>query len=223
MEKSTFRGFPPETVEFLKALNANNNRDWFQANKKTYEQDYKKPARTFSAAMTGELELLTGIPHSSMVFRINRDLRFSKDKTPYNAHLHISFIPKCDQASPPCWFFGLDTERLTLGAGVFGFDKTLLEAFRDRINSPDGDVLEKHLKSLRSEGIRISDPDLQRVPAGYPKDHRHADLLRHKGLSAWSDFQGTDAAIGNGMMTSCLNAFTRLRPLFDWLMESALK
>ncbi len=219
METTAFPGFAPETVQFLKALKTNNSREWFTANKKTYEQVYKRPAKAFSGAMAAELEQLTGIPHASKIFRVNRDLRFAKDKTPYNTHLHISFIPHSDLATPPCWFFGLDTGSLALGAGVFGFDKTMLEVFRNRIDSKDGDLLQSHLSTLRSNGVRISDPDLQRVPSGYPKDHRHADLLRHKGVSAWIDFEDTDAAIGDSVVDTCLNGFKRLWPVFDWLLE----
>lgn len=81
--------FTTETLEFLEQLKHNNNRDWFQQNKSVYDTSVKNPAKAFAIAMEGELERLCGEPHKAKIFRINRDIRFSKDKTPYNSHIHI--------------------------------------------------------------------------------------------------------------------------------------
>ncbi len=89
MNEATFSSFPTGTVLFLKGLRANNRRDWFNENKAAYEQDLEAPARAFCEVMRERLEALTGLSHDAKVYRIHRDLRFSKDKTPYNAHLHI--------------------------------------------------------------------------------------------------------------------------------------
>ena len=167
MADTGFAGFPKEAVKFLSDLKANNTRDWFTANKATYEAAIKGPAAEFCEAMSRKLEKLTGTPCKSKVFRIHRDLRFSKDKTPYNAHLHISFTPETDQASPPCWFFGLEPKRIVLGTGTFGFDKQALEAYRERIDGLDGRKLAKLFEKLAGQGARTGEPDLKRVPSGY--------------------------------------------------------
>ena len=85
--------FPGEAVQFLQDLKNNNTRDWFTQNKSTYEQVIKQPAQAYCELMCAELTSLTSMPHQSKIFRVHRDVRFSKDKTPYNAHLHISFFP----------------------------------------------------------------------------------------------------------------------------------
>lgn len=107
----------PETVEFLVALRANNNRAWFAAHKAGYEAHHKHPGEQFAAALAGELARLTGKLHDYRVFRVHRDVRFTKDKSPYNAHLHISLSPdgSCREGGP-VWMFGLDPDGLALGA-----------------------------------------------------------------------------------------------------------
>ncbi len=220
MTPASHSGFPAETLEFLEALKANNTRDWFQANKPVYERAVKQPAEAFSAEMAGQLEDLTGIVHKPKVFRIYRDVRFSKDKTPYNAHVRISFSPVADANAPPAWFFGFEPGHCALGTGVFAFEKQALERFRDRVAAEDGAALEKILGALEKKGIRLSEPDLKRVPSGWPQDHARAHLLRHKGLAAWIDHD-EKAAIGPDLVKSCKADFRRLKPLFDWLMDMA--
>ena len=83
--------FSPETLKFLRALKKNNTRDWFHENKAWYEAAWKTPANAFIEAMCFRLQAETDTEHSAKLFRIHRDIRFSKDKTPYNSHLHILF------------------------------------------------------------------------------------------------------------------------------------
>ncbi len=203
-----------ETCTFLRDLKANNTREWFQANKPAYEAALKAPSAAFADAMAAALEAACGEPCTPKVFRIHRDVRFSKDKTPYNAHLHISFAP---EGKPPAWMFGLEPDRLVLGVGTFQFDKAELDAYRARIDGPDGAALAETLAKLQADGVRLSDPDLKRVPAPYPADHPRGDLLRHKGLAAWIDDLDQSQAFADQGPARCTAALVRLKPVFDWL------
>lgn len=217
MTKSGFTGFAMETIDFLKELQANNNREWFAENKKIYECVYKAPALAFADIMSAELQSLTGDIHTPKLFRIHRDIRFSKDKTPYNTHLHISFSPEHGPETPPCWFFGLDTTSLSLGVGIFGFNPEELDAFRKRVASKDGETFAKALKKMAAAGSRIGEPALKRVPSGYPKDHPNEALLRHKGLTAWRDLGDETEALNDALVNLCKAEFKRLKPLYDLL------
>lgn len=219
MRAEKFAGFSKEAILFLNNLKANNTRAWFNDNKKTYEREIKKPAEIFSDAMAKSLSDLTGRAHSSKIFRIHRDVRFAKDKTPYNTHLHIAFTPETGKATPPCWFFGLDTESLTLGTGVFAFDKPELETFRARVAGQEGPKLVKLLRQLEGKGVRLSQAELKRVPSGYPKDHQQAELLRRKGLAAWIDLGDPEQAAKADLLEVCHASFKRVKPVFDWLIE----
>ncbi len=215
-----FDGFSNEAVGFLKDLKGNNNRDWFAENKKVYEQEIKAPAKMFCEDMAAALEKLTGTPHGSKVFRINRDIRFSKDKTPYNAHLHISFIPQAADTHPPHWFFGLDPTSLTIGVGNFVFEKQQLVDYRERVAGEDGAPLAKTLAKLEKGGARLGKIDLKRVPSPYEQGHPQAELLKRKGLSVWIDFKGTDVATDKNVIKTCTANFKKLKPVFDWLTDA---
>lgn len=217
MTTQEFSGFAMETIDFMKELKANNNREWFNDNKKVYEQDYKAPALAFADILAGELQSLTGSIHTPKLFRIHRDVRFSKDKTPYKAHLHLSFTPQHGTESPPCWFFGLDTTSLSLGVGIFAFQPEELDAFRKRVASENGAEIAQILAELTEAGMRISEPALKRVPSGYPKDHPNEKLLRHKGLAAWKDLGDETKALDANLVGTCKREFKRLKPMFDLL------
>ncbi|MEQ8345818.1 MAG: DUF2461 domain-containing protein [Sneathiellaceae bacterium] len=207
----------PEAVSFLQALAANNNRDWFTANKPRYEAVLKRPAAAFATATAGELERRTGLAHEARIYRIQRDIRFAKDKTPYNAHLHIAFTPRIDHPAPPAWMFGLEPDRLVLGAGTFAFPGAVLDRWRARVAGPDGAALATILSRLQAAGARLDEPELKRVPKPFPADHPQAALLRRKGLCAWRDDIPVAAAYGAAAPAACAQALTPLQPLFDWL------
>ena len=182
-----FDHFSPDALRFLVDLKANNTKEWFAANKKTYESEVKEPGRQFADAMALALLDLTGQDHSSKIFRIYRDVRFSKDKTPYNAHLHIAFTPNQKTGQPPMWFFGLSPDGISLGCGVFQYDKDDLAAFRAAMEGANGAELIRLTSKLRENGVRIGEPELKRVPSGYDRDHPNAEVLRRKGYAAWID------------------------------------
>ena len=207
--------FPAETVTFINDLKTNNNREWFQANKAVFEEAYKKPAEFFANMMSEQMAGRFGGNFTPKVFRIYRDVRFSKDKTPYNTQLHISFSPV--GGGMPAYFFGLETDRLVLGAGSFGFTGDTLIRYQQDILGDRGAALEGVSSGLLAAGYRLSEPALKRVPRGMPVDHPRADLLRYKGFAAWFDFPDTAAATSDGLVETCLNRFAELKPLVDWL------
>ncbi|MBW4709091.1 TIGR02453 family protein [Roseobacter sp. YSTF-M11] len=209
-----FDHFSPEAVAFLSDLRQNNNREWFTAYKSYYEETVKKPAGHFGKVMSRALETLTGTAHDHKLYRIYRDVRFSKDKTPYNAHIHLSFASSGAPAKAPMWFFGLDSERLTLGCGIFQFDKPGLELFRSEMAGPRGATLMALAARLRAKAIRVPDPALKRVPAGFDKDHPHAEALRHKGFSGWKDIADTDFVVRPDLAARTIAEFSELMPIY---------
>jgi uncharacterized protein (TIGR02453 family) len=207
-----------DTVEFLAGLRANNDRGWFEAHRADYQAFVKHPGEAFAGALADGLEAMTSEAHRYRIFRIHRDVRFSKDKTPYNAHLHISLSPGagCSEGVP-AWMFGIEPDRLTLGAGIFTFAAAQLEAWRSRVAACEGEEIARMLDGLEAAGVRIGEPELKRVPAPYPSDHPHASLLRRKGLTAWTDSADTGAALGADGPARCVRQLIRLRGLFDLL------
>lgn len=193
--------------DFLKKLKANNTRDWFLDHKKEYENAVKKPGTRIGEEIADRLSELTGHKARHKLFRVNRDVRFSKDKTPYNTHMHLLW----DDGSGPGFFLGVSPEYITAGCGVMGLQKERLDRYRAKVDK-HGDTIAADIKALITKGYRLDDPDLKRVPSPYDKNHIHGDLLKRKSLALWFDFEGemlsTDLLI---------DRFSELMPIYRFL------
>jgi len=216
MVDQAFSGFPKDLLVFLAELKKNNTKSWFDKNRSRQEMAYRAPAKAFCEVIAGRLEKLTRIKHTPKIFRINRDVRFSKDKTPYNVHLHISFLPS---GTKPAWMFGLAPDYFTLGVGSLGFEKRELDAYRARVAGKAGIRLTKNLEALIAKGARIGKPELKRVPKEFAEDHPRAELLRQKSLLAWVDLMNPKAATKPSIIDERSINYEALKPVFDWLAD----
>ncbi len=190
----------PDVRAFLDALAADNSRDWFQAHKARYEAALKAPAEALLAVVAPELAAMAEAPVETKLFRMNRDVRFSADKTPYHTHLHMLWRPR--GAAAPAWFFGIARGYVRAGWGTMAFSKPGLEAWRDLMGGDDGMAA---AAAIAATGLAPSAPGLKRVPAPWPQDHPRADHLRRKGLMLWADV--ADARPG-----TLMEVFARAEP-----------
>jgi uncharacterized protein (TIGR02453 family) len=191
-EITPFSGFPGGALEFLTELDRNNNREWFEAHKGDYRTHLLEPAQAFVAALGERLRpLFPGITYDTRtngggsIMRIYRDLRFSKDKTPYNPNLRVVFWQGAGKKTEnPGYFFGMDAQGAVLCGGMHTFPKSVLTAYQSAVaDDMLGPELEAVLESLRSAGAyQIGGEQYKRLPAGYDPDQARADLLRYKGL-----------------------------------------
>lgn len=179
------------TTAFLRDLGQNNSRDWFEANRDRYTAAWTEPAAAFQAAMALALEAAYGTPVRPKLFRIHRDIRFSKDKTPYNAYLRMTFYPQ--GRGDIGWMVGIEPKTLVLGFGMFQFSPAQLRAWRAAVDGPAGAEIAEVVGTGQAAGLRLNDPPLKRVPAPYAKDHPRGALLRRKGLALWQDRAVEDA------------------------------
>lgn len=178
---TTDRSLIPEARAFYARLDANNTRDWWQANRAPYDEVLKPGALALLDRMVAPLADLTGEPITTKLFRPNRDVRFSKDKRPYNTHLHMMWQIESDARQSPVFFFGIGMDYVTAGAGIMAFDKPVLEDWRKWVDL-DTARIAGIIADAGAKGFARHPPDLARVPPAYDKDHPGADLLRHKGL-----------------------------------------
>ncbi len=131
--------FNPAFLKFFNELSKNNNKEWFDENRKTYEKEVKKPFSDFVEEMIRRIqkhEPEVRIKASDAIMRINRDIRFSKDKIPYNTHVsaNISEYGKKDK-SYPGFYFQLSPEAINIYGGAYMVDNTTLEAIRKHITN----------------------------------------------------------------------------------------
>jgi uncharacterized protein (TIGR02453 family) len=172
-----------DAKSFYTTLHANNTRDWWQDNKETYDIKLKAPALALLDDLTAPLTKLSDTPIKSKLFRPHRDVRFSKDKTPYNTHLHMMWQLDSDAPQNPVFFFGIGQDYVTTGAGMMGFDKPVLMNWR-KMADLDTDRIMGIVSAIEDQGFSLREPALKRVPSPYDKDHPAGHLLRMKGLVA---------------------------------------
>ena len=174
----TFRGFPPDALEFFFELDANNERSWWQANKQRFETSVATPMR-------GMLDTLEPEFGTFKVFRMNRDVRFSADKSPYKtAHAAVT------QQDGTTHYVQISATGLFAGGGMYHMARDQLERFRAAVDDDStGGELEAAIESARRARLDIggAEPPLATAPRGWPRDHPRVELLRMKGLITHRD------------------------------------
>ncbi len=187
-----FHSLVTDARQFLSELAEDNSRDWFLENKARYDSTLKRPAELLLAQTGADLSKALGSAVTPKLFRPQRDVRFSKDKTPYHLHLHMLWNANLGGVQPVNFFYGISLNYISVGAGYMGFEKDTLTSWRCMIDGPLGTDVEAMLTELTVAGFRIADPELKRVPAPYDKDHPRGPLLKRKSLSVWRDFEAED-------------------------------
>jgi uncharacterized protein (TIGR02453 family) len=172
-----FTGFPVEALEFYEGLEADNSRTYWQAHKAVYDQHVRGPMEALIAAFP---------EHDSWkVFRPYRDVRFSKDKTPYKTH--IGAVTETEAGA--LFYVQLGAQGLFVAAGYHQMRPDQVERFRLAVaDVKTGPELEPILHTLEKAGYVLGGEALKIIPRGYPKDHPRARWLRHKGLTAAKTF-----------------------------------
>lgn len=220
--------FTQATFDYLADLDANNSKDWFDANRDRYDAHWKGAALDFIAGISEQMAVLDppldAVPKlNGTLRRINRDVRFSKDKSPYSARLHLIFWTGSHPNRSPAVHFVLNPRGVGYGAGQFGFQPPELTAIRQRIVDPrDGDGLIAALDAASAVGCRMGEPDLARLPRGFEAEGRRAALLRHKAIVARTFDQDAlpEALIGDGATGWVMDTTNALMPLVRWLSKT---
>ncbi len=219
--------FTNKTFDFLKELEANNDKAWFEANRDRYEAYWKTAAFDFIACVSDRMARLEpslqAVPKlNGSLRRIHRDVRFSKDKSPYNPRLHLVFWTNGHPNRSPGVHFVLSSDGVGYGAGMWGIEPKALKNYRTRIvDKSDGARLLTALDSAASIGCRMGEPDLARLPNGFNAEGQIAELLRHKSFVARThDKQAPRSRIvGKDAANWVIETTEALLPLIRWLNE----
>ena len=187
-----FTGFPDEAIQFFLELQAEQSRTWFKAHQADYVRFCRRPMELLITELQGRLtdvypHIATVEPH---IFRIQRDTRFARDKSPYKTNVAADLPIRRrrggeDQHTTPGMYlsFGLDGEFVAIGAWHMGPET--LARYRASLDKPRvGMELKSAVDALTSKDWHIASMEtLMRVPSPYPQDHPCAELLKHKGLA----------------------------------------
>lgn len=223
----------PDTLQFFEELHYNNNREWFQANKKRWDA-IRSSFLSFTQAIINHMVKLDpslgDLTADKCVYRIYRDLRFSADKRPYKTHI-ACFLPtggnrKC---AVPGYYLQLGQEDYgltggcSLGGGIFMPTPKALEAIRQEIYYNTTEVLNimntpNYQKYFGNEFFTTK--KLTRAPKGYPNDWEHADLLKYKDYTTMYEMP-KEVIFSNDMLTHVLEVFEASVP-FNLFIQKAM-
>jgi uncharacterized protein (TIGR02453 family) len=199
-----FKGWPVEAIEFFEGLEADNSRTYWHAHKPTYEGKVRAPMQE----LLHELEPKWG---EGRIFRPNRDVRFSRDKSPYKTAIAATLTGG--------GYIQFSADGLATGSGLYRPATDQLARLRAAIDDDTtGTQLVRIVATARKADIEITAHDtLKTTPRGYAKDHPRIDLLRQKGVIAWRQFP-IGAWLGTAKAKDRVVAFLQAaKPLNAWL------
>jgi uncharacterized protein (TIGR02453 family) len=203
-ESPLFAGFPRASFAFFAKLAKHNKREWFQPRKDEYERTCQAPLKALAAALDPPFG-------SSRLTRVYRDIRFSKDKSPY--HTHVSTIVRGN-------YLSLSAKGLYVGTGLYMPEPAALRKLRAAIDAErSGGALATLVASLRRKGYTVESHEVvASVPRGYSTDHPRLELLRMKGIHAGRVLKPSELSSADAV-ANVWRVCGDIAPLREWLLQ----
>ena len=195
-------------------------------NRKDYEQFVMHPAREFVAEMGKKLRKIApdvnAIPKiNKSLFKINRDVRFSKDKSPYKTYMGI-WLWDGDRKRMECSGFYLHIENniVMIGVGIKMFSKPLLDHYRRAVvDKKLGAELKKLVKKVSDKGYLVDGKHYKKVPRGFDAEHPNAEFLLYNGLTARIEEKVSDTFFSDAVIKHAYSHYQNMLPLHEWLKK----
>ena len=222
-----FKGFSKDLVQFFKNLGKNNSKQWFDKHRKEYEEHVQFPSREFVVAMGQRLRKIApgvnAIPKvNQSLFRINRDTRFSKDKSPYKTCMGIWFW-EGHRKRMECsgFYFHHEADRLLIGTGIHTFPKPLLDIYRQAVvDKKLGRELRKAIVQVTDEGYPVGGKHYKRIPRGYDESHPNSEFLLYNGLHAVLEEKIPKQFYSEAIIDYAFSHYKKMVPIHRWLKKA---
>jgi uncharacterized protein (TIGR02453 family) len=231
-KKETFTGYSKQTIAFFNNLEVNNSKQWFESNRDIYENHVLPEAQNFVSEIGKRLQKeissdITAIPKiDKSIFRLYRDVRFSKNKDPYKTHLGIFFWEgPHKKIENPGFYFQLNAREIFFGVGLHIFSKTALSQWRQALddkkmaaefNRVNSNILNKN-KSYQVEGKHY-----KQIPRGFDKDHAQKDWLLFNGLAYMYREDLSDMVSSHDLADFTFGIFKDMSSIHYWLQKMIL-
>ena len=220
--------FPKSPVKFLSALKRNNNREWFEKNRDRYDIELLQPAVRFVVDMGERLSGLSpnifAVPKiDKSIFRLHRDVRFSKNKAPYKTNLGLYFWEgKGKKMECSGLYFHIEPSLFFLGAGMYQFSKDQIKKYRTIVSEPlKGKELNDLLnKLLKNKKYNIGGKTYKKTPRGFDPEYKYSNLLLHSGLYIYLESKNLKELSDRDPVTYTFKIFKDLYPLHRWLAKN---
>ncbi len=211
--------------QFFSDLAQNNEREWFQANKKRYEQHVKKPFTQLIDTLIPQIQELDKdiiVQAKDTLFRINRDVRFSKDKTPYNVIMKAGLAAGGRKSELPGFYLGIDANEIHVGGGMFGVSTERLQKIRAYLVANQEEFLEIiSAEPFVSHFANLLGERLKRAPKGFDVDINAFPFVLNKQFYAMARLNLAEYIDKPDLDKILFNYFKQINPLNDYL-KSAL-
>jgi len=204
--------FTPKATKFFAGLERDNSKDYWTANKAVFEKEIKEPMAALVESLPEEFG-----PFKT--FRMNRDIRFSADKSPYKTQHGAAH-----ETDGTVYYVHMDAQGLMAACGAYMMAPDQLERYREAVaDDSTGPALQGILDHLNERGFDVghgmSEP-LKTAPRGYPKDHPRVDLLRQKAVSAHRRLEGSQLRDTAAVRQFVVETFDACRPMNEWIKSN---
>ena len=212
------------TLDFLNKLKKNNNKEWFDKNRSLYEtarKDFELFIEEFIASASKFDPAIKHLEAKKCMFRINRDIRFSKDKTPYKTNLAATISPGGKKSFSPGYYIHIQPGASFLAGGTWRPEPPQLNAIRQEIdyNAEEFNKIIGH-KDFKKYFGGLSDEDkLKTVPKGYDKTHPEIDTLKNRSFIVVHDLKDKDV-VSKGFLKHCIIVCKAMHPLELFLRKA---
>jgi len=204
------------TLDFLKSLKANNNREWFNENKSTFEAEQKKVKAFYNAVM--ERLKVSDLIENVKIFRIYRDVRFSKDKLPFKSHFGGQFTRATNKLRGG-YYLHIGPGESFLAGGFWEPNKEDLARIRKEFETDASEIrtivntsdFKKHFGKLKGEAVKSA-------PRGFDKNHPNIDLIRLKQFIVTREFTDEEVLAPN-FLDEVVTSFVTMRPYLDYMSD----
>lgn len=210
------------TFNFLKALKRNNNRDWFAKNKHLYEdakRDFEILVDELIRRITDFDPTVLGLQPKDCTFRIYKDVRFSKDKTPYKINMGASINEGGRKMPIPGYYFHLEPGGCFLAGGLYMPAPDKLLAVRKKIEGSKGGFRKIVTSKEFKKYWELWEDKLKTAPKGFPKDHTDIEYLKYKSFTVFHNV-GDEVVLSPQIFSYCEKAFKVMKPFLDFLSEA---
>lgn len=222
--------FPQSTERFLSALSRNNNKEWFEKNRDRFYLEFLQPAVQTVIDLGEKIQTfapnIIAIPKiDKSIFRLHRDVRFSKDKSPYKTNLGLYFWEgKGKRMECSGFYFHIEPKNFFLGAGMYVFDPYHLKKFREIVANPEkAKELDRIIKSiLRNKGFSFGGKTFKKTPRGYDHDYEYSDLFLYSGIYAFYEVDSLKNFYKKDIVEFAYQTFKEMNPLHQWLVKEII-
>ena len=220
--------FPQSTIKFLTALSKNNSKEWFEKNRARYDFELLQPAVQFVIDLGEKLSDLSpniyAIPKiDKSIFRLHRDVRFSKNKAPFKTNLGLYFWEgKRKKMECPGFYFHIEPTLFFLGSGMYMFTKDQLKKYREIVSDlAKGKELNEIIsKLLKKKNYQLGGKTYKKTPRGFDPDYKYNELLLHSGLYIYYESKNFDELTKRDPVTFSIKVFKDMFPIHNWFVKN---